>query len=31
MDVVRWDSTYELGEIEVTHWMPLPNPLEDIK
>lgn len=24
MDVVRWDSTYELGEIEVSHWMPLP-------
>ena len=24
MDVVRWDSSYELGEIEVTHWMPLP-------
>lgn len=30
MDVVRWDSSYELGEIEVTHWMPLPNPPEDI-
>ena len=30
MDVVRWDSTYEYGEIEVTHWMPLPNPPEDI-
>jgi hypothetical protein len=25
MDVVRWDSTYELGEIEVSHWMPLPS------
>ena len=24
IDVVRWDSTYELGEIEVSHWMPLP-------
>ena len=24
MDVVRWDSSYEYGEIEVTHWMPLP-------
>ena len=24
MDVVRWDSSYELGEIEVSHWMPLP-------
>lgn len=20
-----WDSTYELGEIEVSHWMPLPS------
>lgn len=25
MDVVRWDSTFELGEIEVSHWMPLPS------
>ena len=30
MDVVRWDSSYELGEIEVSHWMPLPlAPKED--
>lgn len=25
IDVVRWDSSYELGEIEVSHWMPLPS------
>ena len=25
IDVVRWDSTYELGEIEVSHWMPRPS------
>ena len=30
MDVVRWDSSYELGEIEVSHWMPMPStPKED--
>lgn len=26
IDVVRWDSTYELQEISVTHWMLLPPP-----
>ena len=32
MDVVRWDSSYELGEYEVTHWMPLPSaPKEENK
>lgn len=29
IDVVRWDSTYELGEIEVSHWMPCPKEPED--
>lgn len=29
IDVVRWDSTYELGEIEVSHWMPRPKEPED--
>lgn len=31
MDVVRWDSSCELGEIEVSHWMPLPEPPEEPK
>lgn len=26
IDVVRWDSSYELQEISVAHWMPLPPP-----
>lgn len=25
IDIVRWDSTYELGEIEISHWMPRPS------
>lgn len=25
MDVVHWDSSYELSEYEVTHWMQLPS------
>lgn len=31
MDVVRWDSSYELGEYEVTHWMPLPSAPKEYK
>lgn len=25
IDVARWDSSYELSEYEITHWMPLPS------
>ena len=25
IDIVRWDSSYELGEIEVSHWMQRPS------
>lgn len=29
---MSWDFNYNLGDIEVTHWMPLPEPpTEDIK
>ena len=26
IDVVRWDSSYDLGEYEVNAWIPLPQP-----
>ena len=31
IDVVRWNSSYELGEYEVNAWMPLPQPTKKAK
>lgn len=30
IDVVRWDSSYDLGEYEVNAWIPLPQPLKKV-
>lgn len=31
IDVVRWDSSYDLGEYEVNAWMPLPQPPKEVE
>lgn len=31
IDVVRWNSSHELGEYEVNAWMPLPQPPKEAK
>lgn len=31
IDVVCWDSSYDLGEYEVNAWMPLPQPPKEVE
>ena len=31
IDVVRWNSSHDLGEYEVNAWMPLPQPPKEVE